>query len=154
MHGKNKMSSRELGLVLAQQILGVEDLHYGLWEADLELSLGNIALAQQHYTEMLLALMDELLADHPAPRILDVGCGTGHMLQLMIERGYAVDAVNPSAALNKLVRERLAALPQAAKPILSPCPVQAAGINMICCCSVRVSSTYPCLNCSRKAPRC
>jgi len=49
MHGKNKMSSRELGLVLAQQILDVEDLHYGLWDADLELSLGNMAHAQQRY---------------------------------------------------------------------------------------------------------
>ena len=118
MSGNDKMSSRELGLVLAQQILDVEDLHYGLWDADLELSLGNMARAQQRYTEMLLALIDQLLADHPAPRILDVGCGTGHMLQLMIERGYAVDAVNPAAALNKLVRERLAALPQAAATTL------------------------------------
>ena len=108
-----KMSSRELGLVLAQQILGVEDLHYGLWDADLELSLANITRAQQRYTEMLLALIDALLVDRPAPRILDVGCGTGHMLQLMIERGYAVDAVNPSAHLNTQVHERLASMPQA-----------------------------------------
>ena len=63
MHDKNKMSSRELGLVLAQQILGVEDLHYGLWDADLELSLGNIARAQQRYTEMLLASLDVLLVE-------------------------------------------------------------------------------------------
>jgi SAM-dependent methyltransferase len=112
MPGNDKISSRELGLVLAQQILGVEDLHYGLWDADLELSLGNIARAQQRYTEMLLALVDQLLVDHPAPRILDVGCGTGHMLQLMIERGYAVDAVNPSAHLNTQVNSRLASLSQ------------------------------------------
>jgi SAM-dependent methyltransferase len=112
MPDNKKMSSRELGLVLAQQILGVEDLHYGLWDADLELSLGNIALAQQRYTEMLLQHIDRLLADRPAPRILDVGCGTGHMLQLMIERGYAVDAVNPSAQLNTQVHARLASLPQ------------------------------------------
>ena len=30
------MRSRELGLVLAQHLLGVEDMHYGLWDADLE----------------------------------------------------------------------------------------------------------------------
>jgi SAM-dependent methyltransferase len=106
-----KMSSRELGLVLAQQILAVEDLHYGLWDPDLEVSLGNIALAQQRYTERLLGQIDALLAGHPAPRILDVGCGTGHMLQLMVERGYGVDAVNPSAQLNRQVRARLAAMP-------------------------------------------
>lgn len=106
----SKMTSRELGLVLAQQLLDVEDLHYGLWDPDLELSLGNIALAQQRYTAMLLELIKSLLSGQPAPCILDVGCGTGHILQHLIERGYRVDAVNPSAHLNKLVHERLAAL--------------------------------------------
>ena len=114
MPDKKKMTSRELGLVLAQQLLDVEDLHYGLWDPDLELSLGNLARAQQRYTEMLLELIDSLLSDRPAPCILDVGCGTGHLLQHLIERGYRVDAVNPSAHLNKLVRERLATQPHSA----------------------------------------
>jgi hypothetical protein len=52
-----KMGSRELGLVLAQQLLDVEDLHYGLWEGDLELSLGNLVQAQQRYSEMLIATL-------------------------------------------------------------------------------------------------
>jgi SAM-dependent methyltransferase len=105
-----KMTSRELGLVLAQQLLDVEDLHYGLWDPDLELSLGNIPRAQQRYTNMLLGLIKSLLSDNTAPRILDVGCGTGHLLQQLLEGGYRVDAVNPSAHLNKLVHERLAAI--------------------------------------------
>jgi len=109
MPEKNKITSRELGLVLAQQLLDVEDLHYGLWDPDLELSLGNITLAQQRYTDMLLELIDKLLPEHPAPHILDVGCGTGHIMQRLLDCGYRVDAVNPSAYLNKLVRERLAA---------------------------------------------
>lgn len=113
MSSHETMSSRELGLVLAQQILHVEELHYGLWEPDLELSLGNIALAQQRYTELLLGQIETLLADRTSPRILDVGCGTGHMLQLLLERGYEVDAVNPSAQLNQQVRARLAAMPHA-----------------------------------------
>ncbi|HAJ91639.1 MAG TPA: hypothetical protein DCO71_03305 [Gammaproteobacteria bacterium] len=111
MPATTKMTSRELGLVLAQQLLDVDDLHYGLWEPDLELSLGNLVRAQQRYTDMLLEQVESLLSERPAPRILDVGCGTGHLLQLLIERGYQVDAVNPSAHLNTLVRERLAALP-------------------------------------------
>jgi len=111
MTNKEHMSSRELGLVLAQQLLDVEDLHYGLWDADLEVSLGNIALAQQRYTDMLLALLEQLLADCGEPCLLDVGCGTGHMLQRLLEQGYRVDAVNPSVHLNKLVRERLSTLP-------------------------------------------
>jgi len=114
MPDKKKMTSRELGLVLAQQLLDVEDLHYGLWDADLAVSLGNVALAQQRYTAMLLALLERLLAGCSEPRLLDVGCGTGHMLQRLLEQGYRVDAVNPSAHLNKLVRERLAARPATA----------------------------------------
>ena len=105
-----KMGSRELGLVLARQLLDVEDLHYGLWDADLPLLLSNLGLAQQRYTDMLLDLIGRQTAAINAPRILDVGCGTGHMLQQMLERGYRVDAVNPSAALNRLVHKRLQAL--------------------------------------------
>lgn len=110
MPAEKKMSSRELGLVLAQQILGVEDLHYGLWDADLELSVNNLSTAQQRYSAMLLGQLERLLHDRSASRILDVGCGTGHLLQQLIEHGYRVDAVNPSVHLNKLVRARLAAL--------------------------------------------
>lgn len=108
------MSSRELGLVLAQQLLGVEDLHYGLWDADLELTLANLVPAQQRYTDLLLEQVARQLAATNRPRVLDVGCGTGHMLELMLERGYHVDAVNPSPQLNRLLRARLERLPAAA----------------------------------------
>jgi len=110
---RDKMSSRELGLVLAQQLLGVEDLHYGLWDADLELSLANLIPAQQRYTDLLLEQVARQLAGIEQPRVLDVGCGTGHMLQLMLERGYRVDAVNPSSHLNRQLRARLERFPDA-----------------------------------------
>lgn len=111
MASKQTMSSRELGLVLAQQLLDVDDLHYGLWDADLPLTLGNIAMAQQRYTGLLLAHIARLLNGNKAPRILDVGCGTGHMLEQLLAQGYQVDAVNPSPALNRQVRARLNRLP-------------------------------------------
>jgi SAM-dependent methyltransferase len=107
------MSSRELGLVLAQQLLDVDDLHYGLWDDDLPLTLGNIATAQQRYTGLLLERLAQLLDAIETPRILDVGCGTGHMLEQLLAQGYRVDAVNPSPALNRQVRTRLDRLPGA-----------------------------------------
>ena len=49
------MHSRELGLVLAQQLGDVQDLHYGLWGPDLELSFSNLRTAQQRYSDMILS---------------------------------------------------------------------------------------------------
>ena len=112
-----KMTSRELGLVLAQQLLDVQDLHFGLWDPDLPVSMSNFGAAQQRYTDMLLAQLKRLAGENPAPRILDIGCGTGNMLEQLVACGYPVDAVNPSAFLNRLVQARLSRLP-AASPAL------------------------------------
>lgn len=95
------MHSRELGLVLTQQILGVEDLHYGLWDPDLELKLSNLDKAQQRYTNFLIGALPP---PQPGPvRVLDIGCGTGHVLNQLLQRGYQADGLVPSASLAKLV---------------------------------------------------
>lgn len=100
------MDSRELGLVLAHQLLGIEDLHYGLWDDDLPLSLANFPAAQQRYSDMLLG---RLPAPGPQPlRVLDIGCGSGRLLRQMLDRGYHADGVVPAAALAREVRARLA----------------------------------------------
>jgi SAM-dependent methyltransferase len=98
------MDSKELGLVLAKQLLDVEDLHYGLWDDDLELKLANITIAQQRYNDMLIA---ELPRPPEQVRVLDIGCGTGHLMRQLLDRGYQVDGVIPAADLCRAVRERL-----------------------------------------------
>jgi SAM-dependent methyltransferase len=108
-----KMTSRELGLVLAQQLLDVQDLHFGLWDPDLPVSMSNFAKAQQRYTDLLLGHIKRLAGGKAAPRILDIGCGTGHMLEQLAACGYQVDAVNPSPYLNRQVLARFTRLPSA-----------------------------------------
>ncbi len=107
---KEKMGSRELGLVLTQQILGVDDLHYGLWDDDLELKLTNLGIAQQRYTDNMIATMP---APKPGPvKVLDIGCGTGHVLGQLLARGYHADGLVPAASLAKLVRKQQALHPE------------------------------------------
>ena len=107
---EEKMGSRELGLVLTQQILGVDDLHYGLWDDDLELKLSNLGIAQQRYSDNMIAAMP---SPQPGPvTVLDIGCGTGHVLAQLLSRGYAADGLVPAPSLAKLVRKQQAKFPQ------------------------------------------
>jgi len=102
------MHSRELGLVLAQQLLDVQDLHYGLWDEDLELKLSNLPAAQQRYNDMLFAQL-------PSPglevRVLDIGCGAGNLLRQLLDRGYCAEGVIPAKDLCEVTRRRLAGCP-------------------------------------------
>jgi len=102
------MDSREAGLVLAQELLGIEDLHYGLWESDLALTISNLPVAQQRYTDQLLGCLPPATE---TVRILDIGCGTGHLLQQCLDKGYHVDGVSPSESLSRLIRQRLEKYP-------------------------------------------
>jgi SAM-dependent methyltransferase len=111
------MHSRELGLVLAQQLGNVEDLHYGLWDPDLELKFGNLGVAQQRYSNMLLAELPTATGD---VRVLDVGCGTGHLISQMLDRGYLADGVIPAPDLGALVRKRIGER-QGYQPVIYEC---------------------------------
>jgi SAM-dependent methyltransferase len=106
---KDKMNSKELGLVLGQQLLGVDDLHYGLWSDDLPLSFANMAEAQQRYTNMIINALPS--AEGGKTRVLDIGCGTGHILAQLLDRGYQADGLVPAPKLAEQVRKRLAQRP-------------------------------------------
>jgi len=101
-----KIESREVGLVLLQQLFGLDELHYGLWDDGLAPTLGNLPLAQRRYTELLLEAVRELA---PRPlRVLDVGCGAGTLLVELRALGHDAEGVSPAPELTRLARERLA----------------------------------------------
>jgi SAM-dependent methyltransferase len=100
------MESRELGLVLGQQLLGTEELHYGLWDDDLPPKLSNFATAQRRYMEFLVSAVKG--AAPPQSRVLDVGCGTGGLLVELRRLGYDAEGVSPAQWLTRVSRERLA----------------------------------------------
>jgi SAM-dependent methyltransferase len=97
-----KVSTRELGLILGARLLKTEDLHYGYWADGLEVTLANLPIAQAAYCDYLLGKIPP-----GVKTILDVGCGTGHVAQLLVERGYRVECVSPAPLLTEAARERL-----------------------------------------------
>ncbi len=100
-----RMDSREAGLLLAQQLFQVDDLHYGWWNAGDQITLANLPAAQAQYNSVLV----ECVAGHAqSGRVLDIGCGTGKLLSMLLQLGYEAEGVVPSATLHRMVMERLA----------------------------------------------
>jgi SAM-dependent methyltransferase len=102
------MAARKLKLdidaLLSQILDGKGFLHYGYWPdrtAD-EISLSRLARAQQAY-------FDELAGAIPdgTTSILDVGSGTGSNALRLLQKGYSVECVCPSAKLNEIARKKL-----------------------------------------------
>lgn len=102
------MTGQELSLALGQQLLGIEDLQYGLWDDELELSFANLAVAQRRFANFIASQLPDPALNET--HVLDVGCGTGHILSLLTQQGYQVDAVNPSHFLITQVKRRLSDL--------------------------------------------
>lgn len=76
------------------EVLGLEHLHYGLWEEGEERTLGNMKLAQQRFEDLVVGTIscDKAPKD---TRILDVGCGTGSLSRRLIAEGYQVEGLSP-----------------------------------------------------------
>ena len=113
------MDSRELGLLLARHLLDVEDLHYGWWAAGEAPTLARLPEAQRRHSDVMLDAVASMLpiaslssANVDAPRVLDVGCGTGALAAKANERGWACDGLVPAAALASRARDALARWPQ------------------------------------------
>jgi SAM-dependent methyltransferase len=104
--GQTKVDSREvglaLGLIAGRYFLKTEDLHYGYWPEGLELTPSNLPRAQELYSDLILSRIPEQTTS-----ILDVGCGAGALAEKLRQRGYQVDAVNPSSYLAAQARARL-----------------------------------------------
>jgi SAM-dependent methyltransferase len=100
--GRGAQELKEAGLLLGSRMLGNGYLHYGYWNGSLEVSLENLAAAQQAFAEQLFARIPAGVRS-----LLDVGCGTGLLASHLLRRGYEVEAVQPSTALADVAARRL-----------------------------------------------
>jgi len=76
------------------EVLGLDHLHYGLWNEGEEVSLENFKLAQTRYEDAIVDQLPEI-ASSDSVRVLDVGCGTGSLSQRLISAGYEVEGLSP-----------------------------------------------------------
>ena len=100
---KRKRTFGDPQLELYAKLLPGGFLHYGYFDDPdtqaRDISLNDIMRAQLRYAERLLAHV----CDTQAP-ILDVGCGMGGMVRLMLERGWNPVALSPDAYQIEAVR--------------------------------------------------
>lgn len=87
-------------LRLYAEVLGLEHLHYGLWDGD-PFNLDGLKAAQARYTSHLTGQIGPEVRS-----ILDCGCGIGTTARMLSERGYEVEALTPDAEQKKTVEER------------------------------------------------
>ena len=101
----SKVDSKEVGLVAGLNLfhffLGSRDLHYGLWQDDLEICIQNLPEAQKRYSNFLISHIPG-----EVKRVLDVGCGAGGVATELLARGYEVEGVSPSPLLSEAAREQ------------------------------------------------
>jgi len=146
------VDSRELGLVAGQQLTGMDDLHYGLWEEGETPSILGAKEAQERYTQLILDTIAQHGGEPADTRVLDVGCGTGVILKRLLQLGYRVDGVIPAAYLKKQVDQRIAELDVSWQPTIYECNLEdfpTATINTTSCCSARATSIFRCTRASR-----
>lgn len=86
----------EIGLIIFKYFFHEEHLHYGYWTEDLPKDLAHLVQAQENYSNFLISQIPAGVT-----KILDVGCGVGRLASKLINLGYKVDCVLPSAILAK-----------------------------------------------------
>jgi len=92
----------EIGSICSKYFLKLNHLHYGYWRSDIEVDIANLHLAQDEYAKFVISHIPD-----GVKTILDVGCGTGQIAKMLLDRGYQVDCVSPSPFLTKHVNELL-----------------------------------------------
>lgn len=84
------------------EVLGLERLHYGMWLPDDNLTFERLLEAQERYENYLIDNIPDSVKT-----ILDVGCGTGVLIQKLISLGYDAEGLSPDINQKKIFTENI-----------------------------------------------
>lgn len=83
------------------EVLGLEHLHYGIWQEGDELTLANLKKAQKNYEDLFIENIPE-----GVKTTLEAGCGTGVMWERMLSLGLDAEALSPDVnQMNMLTKK-------------------------------------------------
>lgn len=88
-------------LRLYSAVVGLDELHFGLWNGE-PFTLEGLRAAQERYSEELLGWIPD-----DVRTVLDSGCGTGANCVRLLKRGYRVEGLAPDPYLENEFRKRL-----------------------------------------------
>jgi SAM-dependent methyltransferase len=86
------------------EVLGLERLHYGLFQPDDELSFENFKRAQERYDDYLVERIPDGVNS-----ILDVGCGTGILVKKLIDLSYQAEGLSPDINHKEIFKKDISA---------------------------------------------
>lgn len=99
---RSEKASNDTALRFYRDVLGLERLHYGIWNESDELTFDALKEAQARYENYLLDSIPE-----GSSKILDVGCGTGEMCVNLQKRGFDVEGLSPDRNQKRYFAEKL-----------------------------------------------
>lgn len=111
-------------MVAAQQLLKIQDIHYGFWEKGESPSIDKFFSAQEKHTRFLFSQLEAAMGLDKSGKILDVGCGIGITTRKLLAAGYRVDGLVPSAWMARQANANIAPYKDGTRGRIYECKIE------------------------------
>jgi MPBQ/MSBQ methyltransferase len=107
MAKKKEKFKNDRALRFYYDVLGLERLHYGLWDDADERNLEGAKIAQKRYEDFLVDEIELLTSDPAETKVLDVGCGSGIMSETLYNKKFLIEGLSPDLYQKDVFEKRI-----------------------------------------------